>query len=183
MKMKSTITKLIPLMLFLAIAAFLWQALGRDPSVVSSPLIDQPAPTFSLLNIDDTSDPWTDQDLKGEVTLMNVWATWCQPCIEELPVLINIAQTTGIPIYGLNYKDDRAQAETWLKQLGNPFVKTGFDGDGKIAIDWGVYGVPETFIIDQDGVIRYKHIGILTDAVWQDTLLPIVDALKQGQQT
>lgn len=180
--MKSTITKLIPLILFLVIAIFLWQALGRDPGLLSSPLINQPVPTFSLQNIEDPNDNWTEQDLRGRVSVMNVWATWCQPCIEELPVLINISQTTDVPIYGLNYKDDRTQAKNWLKQLGNPFVKTGFDGDGRVAIDWGVYGVPETFIIDQAGVIRYKYIGILTDDVWQNTLLPIVTSLQQGQQ-
>ena len=177
--MKTLIRKLIPLIIFLVVVAFLWQALGRDPSVVTSPLIDQPVPPFSLPNIDDPDDPWTEQDLKGQISLMNVWATWCQPCIEELPVLMHITQTTDIPIYGLDYKDEHSQAEIWLKQLGNPFVKTGFDGAGRVAIDWGVYGVPETFIIDQEGIVRYKHIGILTEAVWQDTLLPIIESLQR----
>ena len=168
----------IPLAIFVALLAFLFVGLGLNPREVPSPLIDKPAPAFSLQELQDTNQKISAADLRGKVWLLNVWASWCVSCREEHPVLLRFSKTGEVPIYGLNYKDSREDALRWLQQFGNPYVVSGFDADGQVGIDYGVYGVPETYVIDRQGVIRHKHIGPITDAVWRDEIMPIVRKLK-----
>jgi cytochrome c biogenesis protein CcmG/thiol:disulfide interchange protein DsbE len=169
---------LVPLAIFAVLAAFLYRGLSLDPKLVPSPLVGKPAPAFSLTRLEDPDTTITDADLKGKVSLLNIWATWCVSCRAEHEVLVRLAKTGKVDIYGLNYKDDRAQALRWLQQLGNPYVTNAFDEDGRVGIDWGVYGAPETFIIDRQGIIRHKHIGPLTDQIVRDEILPLVTQLQ-----
>ncbi|MDX1485786.1 MAG: DsbE family thiol:disulfide interchange protein [Alphaproteobacteria bacterium] len=151
----------------LAVAAllavvFLWALdRGRDPSLVPSPLIDKPAPEFTLAGFDG-GPKLTDADLKGGVTVVNVFASWCLPCRAEHPYLMALARDGKARIFGINYKDKAEDAKAWLKELGNPYARIGADANGRVAIEWGVYGVPETFVVDAAGRIRMKHVGPLT---------------------
>ncbi len=165
---------LLPLGLFIGLVALLAFGLSRDPRTVPSPLVGRPAPEFTAPDLERPGRTVSSADLRGRVTLLNVWATWCRSCREEHPVLVDIARTGAVPIYGLNWKDDGPAALRWLSELGNPYVASAVDPDGRIAIDWGVYGAPETYLIDADGHIAYKHIGPITPAIWRDTLLPRV---------
>jgi cytochrome c biogenesis protein CcmG/thiol:disulfide interchange protein DsbE len=171
---------LLPASLFAVLLVFLAAGLYLDPSRVPSPLIDKPAPEFTLPLLKDPARTFSAQDLTGEVSLVNVWATWCGGCYEEHPVLVALARSKIVPIYGLNYKDQRAAANEWLKQYGDPYAAVAFDKDGQVAIDWGVYGAPETFVVDEQGIIRYKHIGPLTADDLQNTILPLLDRLRRG---
>jgi cytochrome c biogenesis protein CcmG/thiol:disulfide interchange protein DsbE len=169
----------IPLAIFVVLVAFLWTGLGRDPSVVPSPLIGKPAPAFRLAQLH-KPDAWLQpDDLKGKVWLLNVWASWCVSCREEHPLLLQLAKTDSLPIYGLDYKDKTEQALAWLRQNGDPYTASIVDADGRVGIDYGVYGVPETFLIDQAGVIRYKQIGPLTAEVLKSKILPLARELQQ----
>lgn len=169
---------LLPVGIFAAILMFLGIGLTLDPSRVPSPLIGKPAPEFSLSRLHDASALISHNDLKGHVSLLNIWATWCVSCRVEHPVLMNFARRSSVPVYGLNYKDDRSAAIEWLVQYGNPYVASAFDESGKVAIDWGVYGAPETFVIDKQGIVRYKHIGPLTEEVIAKTLNPLIASLR-----
>ena len=169
---------LAPLVAFLALAGLLYKGLSLDPRKVPSPLIDKPAPAFSLTRLKQPEAKLGTEDLKGKVTLFNVWATWCVACRSEHPVLMQLAESGKVAIYGLNYKDNREEAQRWLQHYGDPYVANAFDGDGRVGIDWGVYGTPETFIVDQRGVIRHKHIGPLTQEVVRDEILPLVERLE-----
>lgn len=170
---------LIPLALFIALVAFLLVGLFRDPHEVPSPLINRPAPAFQLAQLQDPTRTFTAQEMRGKVWLLNVWATWCVACRDEHPLLIEYAKSGAVPIYGLNYKDDRAAALKMLETEGNPYVLNAFDGDGRVAIDYGVYGAPESYLIDRNGVIRFKQIGPITPDVWQKTILPLAGRLNQ----
>lgn len=150
--------------------------LYRDPSYVPSPLIGKPAPGFSLPALADTDLQVGTADMLGDISLLNVWATWCVGCREEHDTLLRIAAESGIPIYGLNWKDDIVKARAWLRELGDPYAATAIDEDGRVAIDWGVYGAPETFLIDRDGTVLYKHIAPITMAVWEEEFLPRIRA-------
>lgn len=178
--MPSFVRYLLPLVLFLALAGLLYKGLAINPRVVPSPLIDKPAPTFSLPSLDDPDTQVSLDDFRGEVTLFNVWATWCSGCRAEHPVLMRLAEA-GVRIYGLDYKDNRDDARRWLLRYGNPYIANAFDEAGKVAIDWGVYGAPETFIVDQDGIIRYKHIGPITMEAVNTKIMPLIELLK-GQR-
>lgn len=169
---------LAPLAIFALLVAFLYRGLSMDPKLVPSPLIGKPAPAFTLPRLDDPSATISNTDLKGKVTLLNVWATWCVSCRQEHETLVELAKTGQVDIYGLNYKDNRQDAKRWLAQFGNPYVANAFDGSGQVAIDWGVYGAPETFIIDRNGIIRHKHIGPLTVDIINREILPLVAKLK-----
>jgi cytochrome c biogenesis protein CcmG, thiol:disulfide interchange protein DsbE len=171
---------LVPVSLFVVLVGFLAAGLYLDPSRVPSPLIDKPTPEFMLPLLKNPEQTLTTRDLKGEVSLVNVWATWCAGCYEEHPVLVALARSRQVTIYGLNYKDQRAAAMEWLQEYGDPYAATAIDKDGRVAIDWGVYGAPETFVVDEHGIIRYKHIGPLTAEVLQDTILPLVSRLREG---
>jgi cytochrome c biogenesis protein CcmG/thiol:disulfide interchange protein DsbE len=168
---------LLPLAAFILLAALLYKGLSIDPKLVPSPLIDKPAPAFSLPRLDNPEARLTEADFKGQVSLFNVWATWCSACRAEHHDLVDLARR-GVRIYSLDYKDERTAALNWLEQLGNPYVATAFDQDGRAAIDWGVYGAPETFVIDKQGIIRHKHIGPLTGDVIEQEIIPMIEKLK-----
>jgi len=169
---------LIPAAAFAGIIVLLAIGLQRDPRLVPSPLIGKPAPEFSLPRLQAPARSLGSVDLRGRPALLNVWASWCVACREEHALLLAISQSGSVPIYGLNYKDERQDALDWLARLGDPYVATAFDADGRVAIDFGVYGAPETFLIAADGTVVYKHIGPLTEAVWTESLLPLVDRLQ-----
>lgn len=169
---------ILPLVVFIALVVFLAIGLRLDPREVPSPLIGKPAPEFQLARLHEPDKTLSRQDLLGRVWLLNVWASWCVSCREEHPVLVDLARQRVVPIYGLNYKDERNAGLQWLKQFGDPYTMSVFDADGRVGIDYGVYGVPETFVIDKLGVIRHKHIGPLTAAAVRDTILPLVSQLN-----
>ena len=170
---------LIPLVLFLALVAFLAIGLGRDPREVPSPLINKPAPAFRLVELKDPSRSFSSDEMRGKVWLLNVWASWCVACRDEHPMLLELARRNAVPIYGLNYKDKPTDAVSWLNELGDPYVLSVSDLDGRVGIDYGVYGAPETFLIDRDGVIRLKHIGPVTPDVWTNKIAPLVTELSK----
>ena len=170
---------LLPLGIFLVLVVFLGIGLGLNPREIPSPLIDKPAPAFELVQLHEPGKSLTTQDMRGQVWLLNVWASWCVSCREEHPVLVALAKTRVVPIVGLNYKDQRPEALRWLQQFGDPYVLSIVDGDGRVGINFGVYGVPETFVIDKAGVIRYKQIGPVTPKALQEKILPLVAKLQQ----
>jgi cytochrome c biogenesis protein CcmG, thiol:disulfide interchange protein DsbE len=166
---------LIPIAIFAIVAVFLGLGLNnRSQSVIPSPLIGRQAPEFSLPGLKNPDAVVTDDVFDGQLSLFNVWATWCVGCRQEHGFLVELARSSGIPIYGLNWKDDRDAALQWLASLGDPYVESAFDSQGEVAIDWGVYGAPETFLIDRDGTVLYKHIAPLTPQVWRERFLPII---------
>ena len=169
----------LPLVIFVVLVVFLAIGLGHDPHEVPSPLINKPAPAFQLPQLHEPTKTFSAQEMKGKVWLLNVWASWCISCREEHPVLLDLARAGAVPIYGLNYKDKREDAIDWLDELGNPYLLSASDIDGRVGIDYGVYGAPETYLIDRDGVIRYKHIGPLTPDVLQGKILPLVKDLEK----
>jgi len=169
---------LLPLVIFIALVLLFIFGLQNDPRRVPSPLIDKPVPVFELPLLHRPELTMRSEELRGEVTLINVWASWCVSCRYEHPLLVNLARTNDLKIYGLNYKDGRNEAIKWLKQLGNPYVESIFDQQGRVGIDFGVYGVPETFVVDQDGIIRYKHIGPISQEDLESIILPLVQQLK-----
>lgn len=172
------IVLLAPLAVFIGIGVFLAIGLTLDPREIPSILIGKPVPTFSLPPVRGRALGLATADLKGDVSLVNVFASWCVACREEHPLLMQISREGIVPVHGLNYKDQPADAARWLDQMGDPYTRTGADLDGRVAIDWGVYGVPETFVIDREGRIAYKRIGPITPAVWQQTLLPLIRGLQ-----
>ncbi len=169
---------LLPLALFLVLAAFLAIGLRLDPREVPSPLINKPAPAFQAAVLARPQARIQRDDMLGKVWLLNVWASWCGACRDEHPLLVDFARQTKVPIYGLNYKDQRADGLAWLQRFGNPYAESLFDPDGRIGIDYGVYGVPETFVIDRQGVIRYKHIGPISPAALRDKIEPLLRKLN-----
>ena len=169
---------LIPLALFLAMLGFLGVGLKLDPHEVPSPLIDKPAPAFRLQTLESPSRLLSSDEMRGQVWLLNVWASWCSGCREEHPVLVEFAKTRVVPIVGLDYKDQPDDARRLLDSVGNPYVANVSDLDGRTGIEYGVYGVPETFVIDKAGVIRYKQIGPITPKALHDTILPLVKKLN-----
>lgn len=169
---------LIPLAVFILLVVFLGIGLKLNPREVPSPLIGKPAPEFSLPRLDDPSRSFGKADLKGQVWLLNVWASWCVSCRAEHPVLNAWAKNSDVLLVGLNYKDESASAKLWLQQLGDPYTVSIVDADGRVGIDWGVYGVPETFVIDKQGSVRYKHTGPVTMEDVQVKLMPMVRKLR-----
>ena len=170
----------IPLAVFLVIAIFLAIGLTMDPRKVPSPLIGKPVPEFRLLPVQGRTEGLATADLKRQVSLVNVFASWCVACRQEHPFLMRLARDKVIPINGLNYKDQPEEAAAWLDALGDPYSRTGADIDGRVGIDWGVYGVPETFLIDRNGRIAYKQIGPITPEVWKETIEPLIRTLGKG---
>ncbi|MDZ7754289.1 MAG: DsbE family thiol:disulfide interchange protein [Gammaproteobacteria bacterium] len=173
---------LIPFGIFIVLIVFLGIGLGLNPREVPSPLINKAAPAFELPTLADAERSIGLEDLKADgVVLFNVWASWCVACRHEHPLLVSLARQNVIPIYGLNYKDERPAALQWLRQLGNPYKASVYDEDGRVGIDWGVYGVPETFVVDGDGIIRHKHTGPLTVEAWETEVLPRIRRLQEGE--
>ena len=168
---------LIPLVIFAILMGFLAVGLGLKPREIPSPLINKPAPAFSLPVLDAPQQMVSANDLKGKVWVLNVWASWCVACRIEHPLLVDFSKTATVPIYGLNYKDKREDAMRWLANFGNPYTRSLSDTEGLVGIDFGVYGVPETFIIDKAGIIRLKQIGPVTPEVLRDDILPLLKKL------
>jgi cytochrome c biogenesis protein CcmG/thiol:disulfide interchange protein DsbE len=168
----------LPLVIFLVIVGFLAVGLKLDPREVPSPYIGKAAPDFRVPKLHEPDATISPADMNGRVWLLNVWASWCVSCRAEHEVVTRLARTGEVPVIGLNYKDEREDAIGWLKRLGNPYEASAFDLKGDVGIDWGVYGVPETFVIDQQGVVRHKHIGPITEKSVSETILPLVRKLK-----
>ena len=169
---------LIPLLVFAVLVMFLALGLKLDPREVPSPLVDRPAPQFSLPLLHDPEEKLGPVDLKGKVWVLNVWASWCVSCRAEHPVLNTWNKDGKVLLIGLNYKDESNDALNWLKQLGNPYTYSVIDLDGRIGLDWGVYGVPESFVVDKRGIIRYKHIGPISMEALKNTLIPLLERLN-----
>lgn len=173
---------LIPLFIFLFISAFLLVGLFGDPKKVPSQFVDKPAPDFQLQNLHAMNELFSNKDMAGKVWLLNVWASWCVACRQEHPVLVEMARRGEVPIYGLNYKDAPTKARRWLEEHGDPYKLSIVDYEGKVGIDYGVYGVPETFIIDKQGVIRHKVIGPVSFPELQKCVMPVVKELQKRDQ-
>ena len=171
---------LFPIVAFIALViTFGWALNNRDPSLIPSALIGKQVPDFALPAVQGRTLGLSSQDLRGEVSLVNVFASWCVACREEHPLLMRMKAEGVLPIHGLNYKDEPDNAARWLNTMGDPYARTGVDRDGRVAIDWGVYGVPETFVISKDGHIAYKHIGPVTPEALEQTILPLIKKLRQ----
>ncbi|MFZ2628507.1 MAG: DsbE family thiol:disulfide interchange protein [Rugosibacter sp.] len=170
---------LLPLAAFAVLVAFLAIGLTHDPRDVPSPLVGKPAPAFTLPQLHDAAKSFSAADMKGRVWLLNVWASWCVSCREEHPVLVEFAKTGQTPIIGLDYKDQAADGKQWLADMGNPYMLTAVDADGRVGIDYGVYGVPETYVIDKQGIIRMKHTGPITPESLNKKILPLVAELSR----
>ena len=169
---------LLPLGIFVVLVGFLLVGLNLNPRQVPSPLIGKPAPEFQLQQLHQAEQTLTSKDNLGKAWLLNVWASWCVSCREEHPLLVELAKSGIVPVYGLNYKDQRDDALRWLKQFGDPYTVSIVDPEGRTGIDYGVYGVPETYVIDKKGVIRYKQIGPVTVEALQTKILPLVKELE-----
>lgn len=172
---------IVPAVLFVVLAVVLaWQLLTGDPDRIPSALIDKSIPEFDLPPVKGFEDGLSSEDVRDTgVALVNVFASWCGPCRVEHPLLMALAEQNVVPIFGLNYKDAPNDASSWLERFGNPYQRTGADVDGRVGIDWGVYGVPETFVIDGEGRIIYKHIGVLTEPDLFETILPLIEGLGE----
>ena len=170
---------LLPLVLFIGLVAFLLVGLRRDPHEVPSPLINKAAPDFKLTQLREPNKTFSTQEMRGKVWVLNFWGTWCVACREEHPLLVEYAKSGVLPIYGVDYKDDRNAAMQMLAEEGNPYTLTASDPEGRTSIDYGVYGAPESYLIDRNGVIRFKQIGPITEEVWQKEFLPRARQLNQ----
>jgi cytochrome c biogenesis protein CcmG/thiol:disulfide interchange protein DsbE len=168
---------LLPLAIFIVIALFLFRGLALNPREVPSPLIGKPVPAFSVPVLTDPGKTLSSAELRGKVYLLNVWGSWCVSCRDEHPVLVEFAKRGAIPLYGLNWKDEREAALAWLARYGDPYVLSGVDRDGKVAIDFGVYGAPETYLVDRAGIIRFKQTGPLTPKIIEEKVLPLAATL------
>jgi len=177
--MSKSLKALVPLVLFLGLVALLFYGLGTDPRKVPSPLVGKPAPAFSLPALLDPGRTVSNADMEGKVTLLNVWFSSCVSCRAEHRELMRIAREGGVQIVGLNWKDDKGAAIQMLRQFGNPYSLIAVDEAGRVGIDWGVYGAPETFVVDPEGIIRYKQIGPIDSKVWEKTLRPLVEKIKE----
>ena len=170
---------LLPLLLFVGLVAFLASGLGRDPHELPSPFIGRQAPAFEVPQLTAVDENFSPESMRGKVWVMNVWASWCSSCREEHPVLLNFAKTYDTPLIGLDYKDQRKDALNVLRHEGDPYVLSAFDANGRVGINYGVYGVPETYVIDKQGIIRHKHIGPLTPEVVQKKIIPLINSLNK----
>lgn len=167
----------LPLVVFALMVGLLGYGLSLDPKKVPSPLIEKPAPAFSLAMLEDPARRLSTADLRGQVWVLNVWASWCVSCRAEHEVITKLANRNLVTVVGLNYKDKSNDATRWLEQYGNPYATSVIDSDGRVGIDWGVYGVPETFVIGADGKIKYKHIGPVTHESLEQKIMPILEEL------
>lgn len=166
------------LVLFAVLMGFFAIGLTLNPREVPSPLIGKPAPVFSLPRLDGAVQTFAPQDMLGQVWLLNVWASWCAPCRQEHSLLVELSKTRLVPILGLDYKDQRNDGLEWLHEAGDPYTLSVSDIQGRVSVDYGVYGVPETFVIDKKGIIRFKQIGVITQEILQTTILPLVKELN-----
>ena len=165
---------LVPIGVFAVLVGFLYFGLGRDKETLPSPLIGKPAPVFELPRLDDPSKLFSNRELAGKPYVLNVWGSWCIGCRQEHGALLEIARRGEVPMIGMDWNDDRDQALQWLQRLGNPYVINAFDGEGRVAIDWGVYGAPETFLVGADGTVLKKQTGPITVEVWEQEFVPLL---------
>nr|VFK60144.1 MAG: cytochrome c biogenesis protein CcmG, thiol:disulfide interchange protein DsbE [Candidatus Kentron sp. TUN]VFK69403.1 MAG: cytochrome c biogenesis protein CcmG, thiol:disulfide interchange protein DsbE [Candidatus Kentron sp. TUN] len=179
LSLKNSLVSLFFSTIFIALIALLWAGLGHDPRLVPSPLVGKSLPAFELPRLRNPKTTLNASDFSGKVSLLNVWATWCVSCRMEHGFLMKLAKTGEIPIFGLNYKDDRATAVVWLDRKGDPYTANIYDPEGDLGLDLGVYGTPESFIINAEGVIAYKHVGPITHGIWQDEILPLIHELRK----
>jgi len=176
--MKKILFSVAPLIVFLVLVGFLWQGLGDDPHRIPSILIDKPVPHFNLPPLKQGESRFTDADLQGHISIVNVWASWCLACRKDHYMLMNLAREYKLAVYGIDYKDERNPALIFLSNMGDPYRKIGFDKYGNTAINWGVYGAPELFIVDPHGIIRFKQIGAINPSTWKRELLPIIEKIQ-----
>lgn len=167
-----------PFVIFVALSGFLYVGLGLNPHEVPSPLVNKPAPSFNLPQLHEPAKQFSQQDMKGKVWLLNFWASWCASCKVEHPLFMALARQNSVPIYGIDYKDNPDDGQAWLRNGGDPYVLSASDMDGRVGIEYGLYGVPETYVIDKQGVIRYKQIGPVTQQSLRETILPLVAELQ-----
>lgn len=172
---------LLPLMVFIGIVILFVAGLQRDPGIVPSPFIGKPVPVFELAELGSPDTLLGSDDMRGGVSLLNIWASWCLPCRHEHPFLLELADSSEVRIYGLNYKDQQQDALDWLEELGDPYHKIFFDAEGSAAIDLGAYGVPETFVLDSNNIIHYKHIGPINRQTMDEIILPLIKKLRDTQ--
>lgn len=170
---------IMPLLLFAGLAAYLGFGLTRDASVVPSALLDRPVPEFALPPLLPDGKGLATADLKGHVSVVNVFASWCVPCRAEHPMWMEFARTQDVPLYGINWKNDRDDAIKWLRELGDPYARIGFDPDNVAGVEWGVYGVPETYVIDREGHVRKKHVGPIFAEMLKEEILPLIRELQK----
>ena len=176
--MKKKLVLFIPLALFLVMGVFLYKGLFLNPKQLDSALEGKPVPAFQLESLESPSDIITNESLKGKVSLLNVWATWCPSCKYEHPYLMRLARQRILPIYGINYRDERDMALRELSHRGDPYTKNIFDHDGRLGLDLGIYGAPESFLVDHHGIIRYRLSGPIDQRVWREILLPMIEELQ-----
>lgn len=172
---------LLPLVVFLVLVGMFAVGLNKDPSRIPSPLLGNPAPEYSLPSLQDANQLAGSADFAGKIALVNIWATWCPGCRQEHAFLMELAAENTVPIYGLNWRDSRPEALAWLDTLGDPYQSSAFDADGRVGIDWGAYGAPETFLIDRKGMVVHKHIAPLTREIWERDFVPKIQQLEAGQ--
>jgi cytochrome c biogenesis protein CcmG, thiol:disulfide interchange protein DsbE len=165
---------LVPVGVFAALVAFLYVGLGRDKETLPSPLIGKPAPIFELPRLDDPSQKISNREFAGKPYVLNVWGTWCVGCRQEHDTLLEIARRAEVPLVGMDWNDDLAMAQRWLRELGDPYVVTAYDGEGRAAIHWGIYGAPETFLVDAKGIIVQKYVGPLSIEIWERDFVPLI---------
>ncbi len=177
LRRRNLLVKFVPLVVFLGLSVMLWLGLREDPSRLPSPLIEKKVPSFTLPALEGRPPKLASDDLTGQVSLVNVFASWCVACLQEHPLFMDLQGV--VPIHGINYKDDQADALSWLMKHGDPYARIGTDLEGRVGIDWGVYGVPETYVIDQSGIIKYKHIGPILTSDWTETIWPLIQKLKR----
>jgi len=170
---------LFPLFVFAGLLALFFTGLGHDPSIVPSPLVNRLAPEFNLPSLEAGEEGLKTADLMGTLTLVNFFASWCLPCKVEHPLLVKLKKEGRIRVVGINYKDKPKEAKRWLAERGNPYDRIGADSSGRVAIDWGVYGVPESYLVDQNGRIRWKHVGVLTPGDWHEDFVPLIKGFEK----
>lgn len=173
---------LLPALAFLVLAAFFYRGLFLDPRTVPSPLIGKPAPAFDLQELRQPETRFATTDMFGKPAVLNVWATWCAGCKQEHDFLMRLARSGEVPLYGMNYRDERGKALQWLSQLGDPYKSIAYDPEGMGSLDWGVYGAPETFLIDPEGTVVYKHLGPLSPPIWEREFRPRIAAMQGSPQ-
>ena len=178
-RMSRRLVFVLPALAFVGVATAFLYGLGRDPSVIPSALVGRPVPEFKLPPVKGRTLGLASSDLRGEVSLVNVFASWCTACREEHPLLMKIKDEHTVPIHGIDYKDKPDDAANWLDTMGDPYARTGADIDGRVSIDWGVYGVPETFVVDRQGRIAYKHVGPVSGQVLSGEILPLIERLRK----
>jgi cytochrome c biogenesis protein CcmG/thiol:disulfide interchange protein DsbE len=172
---------LVPIIAVALLIPFLMIGLSKDPSELPSPFVGKAAPEFDLPSLRNPAQRVGNTSYEGQTTLVNIWATWCVGCRQEHDFLLRLARRGEIPIYGINWRDNRVEALRWLEELGDPYVDSGFDSDGRVGIDWGAYGAPETFLISAEGVVLYKHLGPLNESLWQSIFVPLLETEGQAQ--